>query len=261
MRRVTPERRRLIAAALEREPQRLIEIDDGYDYEVALIDDEWVFRFPRRGGVEEALRMEVALLPLIADALPVAVPRFELVSPAPAFVAYRLIHGRPFVDEDPTGVREFLDALHALDASALPAERSDWVASYAAQCLEFERLAVPLFDVDEKRQARRLFAEVETLVGFEPSLVHADLGPEHLLVEGGKLAGVIDWGDARIGDPALDYSWLLNVPFASWEVNEELRRRARFYHRLAPWFEVHYGVLTGRPANVERGLTAVRSRL
>jgi aminoglycoside phosphotransferase (APT) family kinase protein len=43
---------------------------------------------------------------------------------------------------------------------------------------------------------------------------------------------VIDWGDTRVGDPALDYSWLLNGPFPHWEVDADLRRRARFYHRL-----------------------------
>ena len=68
----------------------------------------------------------------------------------------------------------------------------------------------PLLDGDTRRRAQRLFDEVETLVDFEPVLLHADLGPDHLLVRDGRLAGVIDWGDARVGDPALDYAWLLN---------------------------------------------------
>src|SRR5438128_2283605 len=99
------------------------------------------------------------------------------------------------------------------------------------------------------------------LVDFKPALLHADLGPEHLLVRDGRLAGVIDWGDARLGDPALDYAWLLNGPFADWGVDPDLRRRARFYYRLVPWFEAHYGVFTNRPAHVERGLAGVADRL
>ena len=41
-------------------------------------------------------------------------------------------------------------------------------------------------------------------------LVHNDLGPQHLLVEAdsGKLVGVIDWTDAALGDPALDFMFL-----------------------------------------------------
>ena len=225
------------------------------------MDDEWVFRFPRRAGVEEALELEIALLPAIAPALPVAIPAFEHVSRDPLFVGYRLIRGEPLVDEDGEGVRAFLEALHGLDASPLPLEPHDWIGSYREQCAEFERVVLPLVDDELRTEAMRLFADVETLDGFEPVLVHADLGPEHLLVRDGRLAGVIDWGDARIGDPALDYAWLLNVPFADWDVDPDLRRRARFYHRLGPWYEAHYGVSTGRPAHVERGLAGIRLRL
>jgi aminoglycoside phosphotransferase (APT) family kinase protein len=102
---------------------------------------------------------------------------------------------------------------------------------------------------------------VESLVDFEPSLVHADLTPPHLLVHDGVLAGVIDWGDMRVGDPALDYSYLLPGPFGEWDVDDELRRRARFYDRLAPWYTAHYGLFTNQPAHTEWGLAEIRARL
>lgn len=250
-----------IAQALGRTPRTILAIDDGYDFEVAIVDDEWVFRFPRRRGVEEALELEIAVLPALAPVLPVDVPLFELVARNPLFVGYRLIRGRPHVDEDADGVRAFLEALHTQDASGLPVERHDWVEAYREQCAEFERLVFPLIESDLQAEAKRLFGEVETLVGFTPSLVHADLGPEHLLVRDGLLAGVIDWGDMRIGDPALDYAWLLSGPFAAWDVGAELRGRARFYHRLAPWYEAHYGLFTNQPAHTERGLVGIRERL
>jgi aminoglycoside phosphotransferase (APT) family kinase protein len=258
---VTPDRNRLIAEALERTPKTIREVHDGYDFEVAIVDDEWVFRFPRRSGVEEALEVEIVLLPALASALPVDVPMFEYVSRKPLFVGYRLIRGQPLADEDAEGVRAFLDALHALDPSGLPVERRDWVEAYRDQCAEFERLVLPLFDRVQRRQAKRLFADVETLVDFEPSLLHTDLGPDHLLVRDSRLAGVIDWGDVRVGDPALDYAWLLNVPFVGWDVDPDLRRRARFYHRLGPWYEAHYGLFTNQPSHVERGVAGIMERL
>lgn len=258
---MTADRERLIAEALEREPTTILENDVGYDYEVAIVDDEWVFRFPRRPGVEQALALEISLLPALASVLPVQVPSFEYVSRDPLFVGYRVIHGKPLVDEDPNGVRAFLDRLHAFDASGLPVDAPEWIEAYRDQCAEFERFVFPVLDSDQRARARRLFGEAETLAGFEPALLHADLGPEHLLVHDGRLAGVIDWGDARIGDPALDYAWLLNGPFANWEVDPELRRRARFYHRLGPWYEAHYGLFTNRPAHVERGLAGIDNRL
>jgi aminoglycoside phosphotransferase (APT) family kinase protein len=258
---VIADRHRLIADALGQSPRTIVEIDDGYDFEVAIVDDDWVFRFPQRAGVEEALGLEIVLLPLLAPALPVNVPSFEHISRDPFFVGYRLIRGEPLVDEDADGVHAFLEALHAFDPSRLPVQHLEWVEAYREQCAEFERLVLPLLDKDLRLQGKRLFSEAETLADFKPALLHADLGPDHLLVRDGRLAGVIDWGDARLGDPALDYAWLLNGPFADWGVDPDLRRRARFYHRLAPWYEAHIGLFTNRPVHTERGLAGIRDRL
>jgi aminoglycoside phosphotransferase (APT) family kinase protein len=258
---VTNERHELISRALGSSPRTIAAVDDGYDFEVAIVDDEWVFRFPRRPDVEDALMLEIAVLPVLAPALPVGIPSFEHVSREPLFVGYRLIRGRPLVDEDAEALRAFLEALHGYDVSTLPLERRDWVEAFREQCTEFERLVLPLLDLDRRVDARRLFAEVETLVGFRQSLIHGDLGPEHLLVRDGRLAGVIDWGDMRLGDPALDYAWLLTGPFADWEVDRDVRRRAGFYHRLAPWYEAHYGLFTDQPAHTERGLAEIEERL
>ena len=239
----------------------LVEIDSGYDFKVIVVDDAWVFRLPRREGVLPALEAEIALLPVLAARLPVEVPRLELVSAEPPFVVYRLLRGSPLVDEDGEGVRAFLHALHGIDPAGMAIPRPDWVQSYVEQSAEFERLVLPELSPGEQRRARSLFAEVETLTGFEPRVLHADLGPQHLLVREGRLAAVIDWGDARIGDPALDYAWLLHGPFPDWDVDSELRRRALVYHRLGPWYEAHYGLFTRQPRFVERGLDGIRARL
>jgi aminoglycoside phosphotransferase (APT) family kinase protein len=228
-------------------------IDDGIDFHVVVLDGTWVVRLPRRPACAEALAVEAVLLPALAAALPVRVPEFEVATP---FAVYRLIDGSPLVDEE-EGVREFLDALHSFDAGGLPVPQPDWQETYRAQCEEFRRRVLPHVDVDERRRAEALFAEVETLAGFEPVLTHSDLGPEHLLCRDGRLVGVIDWGDTRVGDPALDYSWLLNGPFPHWEVDDELRRRARFYHRLAPWFDAHRDLFLGRTPSLD----SVRARL
>jgi aminoglycoside phosphotransferase (APT) family kinase protein len=239
----------------------LTENDDGWDFKVLVLGGEWLLRIPRGElGVEE-LAKEVALLPSLAPALPVAIPRFEQVSREPWFVVYRLIEGEPLRDEDPDGVRAFLDALHAFDASELDVPCPEWRNIYRGRAEDWRRLVLPLLDVDERRGGAALLEEIETLTGYEPALVHCDLGPSHLLVRDGRLAGVIDWADAKIGDPAVDYAWLLHVPFPDWDVDDELRRRARIYHRLGPWFEVEHGILTDEPSWVASGLEGVRSRL
>lgn len=107
---------------------------------------------------------------------------------------------------------------------------------------------------------------------FSPTLVHADLGPEHILCRpSSEIAGVIDWSDARVGDPALDFAWLLHSLGESFagslldayepEVDACFSRRALFYHRLGPWHEVRYGIDIDRQSFVDRGLGGIRSRL
>jgi aminoglycoside 2''-phosphotransferase len=258
---VTGEREHLIAETLGRPPRRIVEIDEGFDFEIAIVDGEWVFRFPRRANVVEALETEVELVPQLAAALPVAVPHFEHVSMEPAFAAYRLIRGEPLVDEDIDGVQAFLDALHAFDATGIPVDRRDWCDTLRARCGQYEREVVPLLEPAERVRALALFADVETLAGFEPALIHNDLSGPHLLVRDERLVGVIDWADACVGDPARDYAWLLNVAFPEWEVGDELRRRARFYHRLGPWGAAYYGLIAKQPERVDYELGQIRATL
>jgi len=42
------------------------------------------------------------------------------------------------------------------------------------------------------------------LTGESGSLLHSDLKAQHILAERGRLAAIIDWGDASVGDPAWD---------------------------------------------------------
>src|SRR5690242_6432490 len=71
---------RLLAAQFPPLPQRsLALLGEGWDYAAFLVDEEWVFRFPRRAVVVPGTEREIATLPLLAPSLPVAVPTPEQV--------------------------------------------------------------------------------------------------------------------------------------------------------------------------------------
>lgn len=239
----------------------IVEIEEGWDFKVLILEDQSVLRIPRHRLAVEEFEKKILLLPAIADRLPVQIPRFAHVSREPLYVTYPLIRGDGYRNEDPPGVRAFLDALHAIPVDEVPAPHPDWLETYRQQAEEFRRIVLPLLGPDERARGEALLSEIETLTGFRPALTHSDIAPNHLRVVNDKLVGVIDWGDARIGDPAIDYAWLLTTAFPDWEVEDELRRRARFYYRLAPWFDVHYGDFTNQPEWVHRGLAGIRSRL
>lgn len=275
------------------EIKSLVTVEQGWDSVVVEVNDDWIFRIPRRAQVAESLQLEVALLPELGPRLPIPVPRFEIVGgdDPVELVGYRKLHGSPLdvalaEGADPSAlarqVGAFLAALHGFDVAraeqlGLPAtDGPAWLARYGEFREWAEQRAVPLLARPERRRASLLFEDFFSRArsGFAIAVVHADLGPEHALCRRDGVSGVIDWGDVRIGDPALDFAWLLHGvanPFgdlllagyreAGGIADPELRARALFYHRLAPWYHVHYGLEFDHPEFVDSGLAAVRSRL
>jgi aminoglycoside phosphotransferase (APT) family kinase protein len=255
---------------------RLVPVETGWDSAVVEINGEWIFRFPRRPEVVDWFRAEAALLPELAPRLPAPIPQFELVDlDKDGFVGYRKLAGEPLAHGTSSAalgarVGEFLAALHAF-----PVDRArrltgrDWAAEKRATVDRFRTAVLPLLDESNRRPAAALL-DAALAHRFEPSLVHGDLGPEHLLHRGDELAGVIDWSDARVGDPAIDFAWLLygtSPPFAEQLLrsygrsDETLRERALVFHRLGPWHEVLFGLEDERPELVASGLEGIRARL
>ena len=243
--------------------------DDGWDSR-AWLDGEWLNREPRRDEVRPRLLAEARLLPWLAPQLPVPVP---LPEPTEYGVRHRVLIGEPLHEGSTALGRElgeFLTALHAVDpaeAVAHGAGDAETAATEKAVFLEECRgQVVPLLPAELQQRGTDLLARVG---GTRTALIHADLGPGHLLVRDSRISGVIDWSDAEIGDPALDLSWLLNgAPAAvaagvaeTYELTEDLRRRALDWHRLGPWYEVHRGLLLDLPEGVESGLAGILARL
>ena len=84
------------------------------------------------------------------------------------------------------------------------------------------------------------------------TLIHGDISGDHLLLDGdSQLAGVIDFGDAMVADPALDLAGILNGMggrflehvLASYErpLDRDVPRRIRFYIEVEPIYQVVYG--------------------
>jgi aminoglycoside phosphotransferase (APT) family kinase protein len=240
-------------------------VTEGWDSLVLEVGGEWIVRIPRRDAVRETMQVEARLLPELN--LPVAIPRFEVVTEVA--VAYRKLRGTPIDPSRPALGRQvgrFLAALHAF-----PVGRARELGvpdhAYGAFTEQVLDRAGPLLGADLDRARAMVDEHFAAEASFAPRLLHADLGPAHLLAEGDELTGVIDWGDVRIGDPALDFAWLLQQQFAETvldaygEHDPGLRDRALFFHRLGPWYELHYGLFFDRPEFVESGLAGVRSRL
>jgi aminoglycoside phosphotransferase (APT) family kinase protein len=286
--------RRLAAERLPGWPvERAVAIEAGWDSVALELDGAWIVRVPRRAEVRRWMAAEAALLATLAPCLPVPVPAFAHVEHAAdgvALVAYRKLPGtaidRASADAEHAAaigacLGRFLAALHrfphrrALPAAVTNARPEGWFAHERAFWARCEREVLPLLEPSERARAAAMqdafLAHVDE---SRLALIHGDLGPEHILCDGPAVTGVIDWSDAHVGDPALDFGWLLHgtppaLAGALWAAYDEaggaldpgLRARSLYYHRLGPWHEVTYGLEHGRPELVASGLAGVRRRL
>jgi aminoglycoside 2''-phosphotransferase len=105
---------------------------------------------------------------------------------------------------------------------------------------------------------------------FEPVLSHEDIDERNTLVdpETGDLTGVIDFGDAVVGDPANDFTWAFCIGFAGLGIEDQLHEllreggidearlvnRPAFFAVLSPVNEILHGLDIGDEEFVELGL-------
>lgn len=201
---------------------------------------------------------EPDLLALVARHVPIPVPtpRFAELG----VLAYPLLPGRPLLGRmAPPGAAarlgRFLRDLHSIDSI----EVSHLVPTEIADPDEWlDELRGPATLLDQLRTDRP--GPTQQL-----ALAHADLGAEHILADRGVLTGVIDWSDAALTDPALDFArlyrdfgpaFLHDTLTVYGTSSPELRRRITYFARCAALEDLAYGRESGR---VEYSRAAERS--
>ncbi|MGW6442102.1 phosphotransferase [Lentzea sp. NPDC055074] len=234
-------------------------LGEGWDSTAVLVGGRWVERRPRRAEIGPQLLRETVVMPWLAPLLPLPVPVPEVVSEDPVVVRHELVPGEEVASLNAVQGRqlgEFLLALHAAP-----------VAEAVARGVGPMRLPIDRFRAEVRVPgAEEFLARLDGLPA--DTLVHGDLGPEHVLGRDGVLTGVIDFGDLHVGDAAIDLAWTLHgtpAEFAdalaeTYGVTPALRERALIWHQLGPWHEVLYGNDIGDQEVAEVGLAGVVRR-
>lgn len=204
-------------------PVQLALLGAGWDNTAFLVNERWVFRFPRRNIAAGLIEHEIRVLPQLANRVPLPIPVPVLAGvPSAAypypFAGHALIPGTTacqltWTDEERAQIAvplaRFLAALHQIPVNAAALARGPGDLIDRANVV---KRAPPLKERLCALGRGDLFPLVDRLSGTPPRAdppcwVHGDLYARHLLVDGSRrLSGVIDWGDVHLGDSALDLS-------------------------------------------------------
>lgn len=196
---------------------------EGWDNEIYRLGPDLAVRLPRRLSAVELLENERRALTQLASILPLKTPvpvraglpgcgypwQWSIVSWVPGRTAEK----EPPAPNQAETLAGFLRVLHAAPTDnarfnpfrCVPLAARTEVTQARLQRLQDHSAIV---DADLWHAWHRAVAAA---VDVAPTWIHADLHGRNVLVDAGRLCGVVDWGDSTRGDPALDLAsvWML----------------------------------------------------
>jgi aminoglycoside phosphotransferase (APT) family kinase protein len=199
----------------------------GTDHVLYRLGDDLVARLPRKEGVDEQVDKEREWLPRLAPLVPAGLP-VPLAKGRPgagypfSWSVYEWLQGENPGFEgvgDPAlaiDLAQFVTALHRIDATDGPRAGAQNFYRGCPLAVRDEPTCAAIAELGDMVDTKAVTAAWEealatTAWGKPPIWIHGDLTPENLLVRGGRLAAVIDFGCLGIGDPACDLmvAWTL----------------------------------------------------
>lgn len=208
-------------ADLERDEIRLLGV--GWDNSMYRLGAQYVVRLPRRDAAAALVEHEQTWLPILASELPLPVPSPIRVGRPTNFYpwSWSILPWIPGETADAASpdtsqsqvLSEFLVALHKTAPADAPHNPFRGVPlRKRAKAIEerLDRLR-HLPGVDMATLQRVLNVALEAREMRTLSWLHGDLHARNVLVSGGRITGIIDWGDITSGDEAADLAsiWML----------------------------------------------------
>lgn len=200
-----------------------VPVDAGWDNVMVRLGDSLCLRLPRRAVAAALIEHEQTWLPGLSESLPLPVPvplrvglpgcgypwRWSIVP----WLAGDAADQAPPAAAEATRLGEFLKALHTPAPAGAPSNPVRGVPLQNAPGIEarMQRLASMSTPLITAEIHRILDDALAAPIDVGPTWLHGDFHARNVLVAGGRLTGIIDWGDITAGDRATDLAaiWML----------------------------------------------------
>ncbi len=254
--------------------------------QVLIVNEDWIFRFPRYPEIGESFILEIQALEKIQPylSLPIPNPVYQNIGLDRAeeiFMGYEMIHGAPLWTSTLEQITDrsirkhlarqlakFLQELHHIPHETLGLDfpLADQHETFVQMYKDTQNLLFPAMYPEARDRIAAHFEPVLSdlkFLEFTPCLRHGDFGPSNILYdpEQNTISGIIDFGFLAIGDPAVDLASAACLGDAFFQelceyypVTDEMLSRARFYQGTFALQEALAGLKYGDPQAYSDGL-------
>lgn len=259
--------------------------DNWWDNQVVMLDNHLIFRFPRNEQAKITQQKERYLLNLVKKYVDIAIPQYTFFSPDNSCVGYSAIRWLPMTIEIYNNLSDniklkvqqqlanFLTQLHSIPIKELEkigyirqkGTSNEWSQNFQRDFIQtcwkyFTKKEIQII-VDYIQELQKLDFEYKVLT-------HSDVQEKNIFMDNEltHIAGIIDFSDARIADPALDFDTLLDY----WEdlvfnvyknyqgrKDSDLLKRAKFYKKR--WYLYSLIHAIEKQKDIEQNLELFRS--
>ncbi len=259
---------------------------EGWDHYIIILDNKYVFRFPRTKRYLMRLENEISLLRYLKTRIKISIPEYTYITRDNSFAGYELIPGEQLKKKVfklvPKSTRynlakqiaDFLSVLHKTPtkiAIKYSTQKVDPQKMYRELLVDVNKWVIPRLSKRNQTLTQDFFKEFKNYLKFPKKVfTHNDLYSSHILLSKNRkyISGIIDFGDRRMDDPARDFTelWDYGNDFVQ-EVykhykgpkDKDFLKRSVMYYKRIPFWEM-ISRFHGERGSFKKGLEMFKYR-
>ena len=213
----------------ELEIAKIKKIGEGDTYVAFLINEHYLFKQAKATEGRQKLKKEVLLMESLTGSFTISIPQFVFVEKNYMFGAYEILPGislseylerNEFSNKHAEQINSFLSTLHAAKYKTIQNCTLPVMNYFDEYSEDYEYLKeIPDKFLSKRQKAIILekyavYLSCKNNFDYTPTLIHNDFSFNHIICDpySGNINGVIDFGDAAIGDAAYDFIFLYELP-------------------------------------------------
>lgn len=251
----------------------------GFDHVIIVLDEKIIFRFPKDKEHKDEFQNEIQLLHYLKKQVSVGIPGYNYISKDKSIAGYDMVCGRELTlsrfrklsasekDTVAKQLAKFISTLHATPKSVIAkynVRTENQEKLYKELVHDTKKLLFPRLRKKDIQLIEEYFSKLKDTLGhaYSNALIHNDLTWKHILWDANnKQINIIDFSDRAFGDPAIDFSGLLEygVKFAekvfrlySGKKDEQILKRSQLYFKRIP-LSIMKNSMHGHPCTFEQG--------